>query len=52
MEGLFPEVVFHVLGLPVRDTVLSTWVMMALIALTVYVGWAGASLSWRRWSST
>jgi F-type H+-transporting ATPase subunit a len=37
MEGLFPEVLFEILGLPVRDTVVSTWIMVALIAVTVYV---------------
>jgi len=31
MEGVFPQVVFRFLGIPVRDTVVSTWVMMALI---------------------
>lgn len=31
MEGLFPEVVFRILGIPVRDTVISSWVVSALI---------------------
>jgi len=31
MEDVFPEVVFTIWGIPVRDTVISTWVMMALI---------------------
>ncbi|MBC7250271.1 MAG: F0F1 ATP synthase subunit A [Anaerolineae bacterium] len=31
MEGVFPQVVFRFLGIPVRDTVVSTWVMMVLI---------------------
>ena len=31
MDGVFPQVVFRFLGIPVRDTVVSTWVMMALI---------------------
>ncbi|MBN1873187.1 MAG: F0F1 ATP synthase subunit A [Anaerolineae bacterium] len=31
MDNLFPQVVFHVFGIPVRDTVISTWIMMALI---------------------
>jgi F-type H+-transporting ATPase subunit a len=39
MEDFFPQVVFTVLGIPVRDTVISTWVMIALIvALAVVVG--------------
>jgi F-type H+-transporting ATPase subunit a len=28
MEGVFPEVVFRIFGIPVRDTVVSTWVVM------------------------
>ena len=31
MEEVFPEVVFTLWGVPVRDTVISTWVMMVLI---------------------
>lgn len=31
MEGVFPQVVFRVLGIPVRDTVVSTWIMMAIV---------------------
>jgi F-type H+-transporting ATPase subunit a len=31
MQDFFPQVVFNVLGIPVRDTVISTWIMMALI---------------------
>ena len=31
MQEVFPEVVFTVMGIPVRDTVVSSWVMMALI---------------------
>lgn len=31
MQDIFPEVVFTIWGIPVRDTVISTWVMMALI---------------------
>ena len=34
MDGVFPQVVFTILGIPVRDTVVSTWVMMALIVGT------------------
>jgi len=37
MEGLFPEVLFEVLGVPVRDTVVSTWFMILVIAWVVYV---------------
>ena len=31
MEGVFPQLVFKVFGIPVYDTVISTWVMMALV---------------------
>ena len=31
MEGVFPEVAFRVFGIPVRDTVVSTWVMMVVV---------------------
>jgi F-type H+-transporting ATPase subunit a len=33
MEGLFPEVVFRIFGIPVRDTVISSWVVSALIVV-------------------
>ncbi len=33
MEEVFPRVVFHPLGVPVRDTVISTWVMMVAVVL-------------------
>jgi F-type H+-transporting ATPase subunit a len=36
MKGLFPEVVFTVAGIPVRDTVISTWFIMILIVVSVY----------------
>ncbi|MEA3345875.1 MAG: F0F1 ATP synthase subunit A [Chloroflexota bacterium] len=32
MEGFFPQTVFTVFGIPVRDTVISTWIMMIIIA--------------------
>jgi len=31
MEGVFPQLVFKVFGIPVYDTVISTWVMMVLV---------------------
>jgi F-type H+-transporting ATPase subunit a len=31
MEDFFPQVVFTIFGVPVRDTVVSTWIMMAII---------------------
>lgn len=38
MDVVFPRVVFKLFGvIPVRDTVISTWVMMALILGTVYL---------------
>jgi F-type H+-transporting ATPase subunit a len=39
MEGFFPEVVFTIFGVPVRDTVISTWIMMVIIvALAIVLG--------------
>ena len=35
MEDFFPQVVFTVLGVPVRDTVISTWIMMAIVVIAV-----------------
>ena len=37
MEELFPKVVFEVFGLPIRDTVIATWVVMAIIMGMPYV---------------
>lgn len=31
MQGFFPEVVFSIFGIGVRDTVVSTWIMMAIV---------------------
>jgi len=31
MEGFFPQVIFTIFDIPVRDTVISTWIMMAII---------------------
>jgi F-type H+-transporting ATPase subunit a len=36
MRGVFPQVVFTFAGIPVRDTVISTWVMMVLLLGAVY----------------
>lgn len=39
MENAFPQVAFTIFGLPIRDTVVSTWVMMALvIGLAIIIG--------------
>jgi F-type H+-transporting ATPase subunit a len=35
MENVFPKVVFTVFGVPVRNTVISTWVMMAMMVIAV-----------------
>jgi F-type H+-transporting ATPase subunit a len=37
MQSFFPEVVFTIFGIPVRDTVVSTWVMMAIILLIAII---------------
>ena len=31
MKDIFPQVAFTIFGLPIRDTIVATWVMMALI---------------------
>ena len=31
MEGVFPRAMFTVLGIPLRDTIVSTWIMMVII---------------------
>lgn len=42
MEDFFPQVVFTIFGIPVRDTVVSTWIMMAIIV-------GAAAVVGRRW---
>lgn len=42
MDRFFPQVVFSIYGIPVRDTVVSTWIMMA-ICLSL------AAVAQRRW---
>ena len=42
MQDFFPQVAFTVFDIPVRDTVISTWIMIALIVLL-------AVLARRRW---
>ncbi|HEC35484.1 MAG TPA: F0F1 ATP synthase subunit A, partial [Anaerolineae bacterium] len=42
MEGFFPQDVFLVFGIPVRDTVISTWVAMIAIV-------GAAAVVSRRW---
>lgn len=37
MEEVFPKDVFYLFGLPVRDTVVSTWVMIVIIVGVVWV---------------
>jgi F-type H+-transporting ATPase subunit a len=37
MKALFPEVVFTLFGIPIRDTVVSTWIMMAIILVCAIV---------------
>ena len=39
MENFFPHVLFTILGIPVRDTVVSTWIMMTMVVgLAVVIG--------------
>ena len=42
MEDFFPQVVFTIFDIPVRDTVISTWIMMAIIV-------GAAAVVGRRW---
>ena len=42
MEGFFPQDVFLIFGIPVRDTVISTWIMMVIIV-------GAAAVASRRW---
>jgi F-type H+-transporting ATPase subunit a len=35
MGTVFPRVVFTVLGIPIRDTIISTWLMMAIVVVGV-----------------
>ena len=37
MEQVFPHEVFRILGVPVRDTVLHTWVLMGALTLLAYL---------------
>lgn len=37
MESIAPQVVFNLFGLPITDTVVSTWVLMAIIILMAYL---------------
>lgn len=37
MTQIFPEVVFTLFGIPIRDTVVSTWIMMAIIVACAVV---------------
>ena len=37
MEAVIPKVVFYIFGFPITDTIISTWVMMALIILIAFL---------------
>lgn len=37
MEAIAPQVVFYLFGLPITDTVVSTWVMMALLIIAAFL---------------
>jgi len=37
METVFPQVVLRIWGIPIRDTVISTWAMMIVVTVLVYV---------------
>lgn len=42
MQDFFPQDVFLIFGIPVRDTIVSTWIMMAIIV-------GAATVAGRRW---
>jgi len=37
MDEMFPQVVFHIGGIPIYDTMISTWVMIAFISLIAWI---------------
>ena len=37
MEGIAPKVIFHLFGLPITDTVVSTWIMMAMLIILAII---------------
>jgi F-type H+-transporting ATPase subunit a len=37
MKAIAPQVVFYLFGLPITDTVVSTWVMMAIIIIAAFL---------------
>jgi len=37
MEGMFPQVAFYIGSLPIYDTTVSTWVMIALLAVVFWL---------------
>ena len=37
MEGVFPHEVFQIFGIPIRDTVLHTWILMGAFILLAYL---------------
>jgi F-type H+-transporting ATPase subunit a len=37
MDGVFPQVIFTIYGIPIRNTVISTWAMMVMILAAVVV---------------
>ncbi|MDF1518970.1 MAG: F0F1 ATP synthase subunit A [Brevefilum sp.] len=37
MEAIAPQVVFYLFGLPITDTVVSTWVMMGIIIIAAFL---------------
>ncbi|MBG0787029.1 MAG: F0F1 ATP synthase subunit A, partial [Anaerolineaceae bacterium] len=37
MEAIAPQVVFYLFGLPITDTVVSTWVMMAMLIIIAVI---------------
>ena len=49
MEQTFPYVVFTIFGIPVRDTVVATWMMMAAWTILAYLVSRRVSLKPKGW---
>ena len=49
MEQMFPYTVFTIFGIPVRDTVVATWMMMAVLVILAYLISRRVSLKPKGW---
>jgi len=49
LEGIFPHEVFQIFGIPIRDTVLHTWILMGVFILLAYLFNGYSRLRPRAW---